>query len=100
MPQAPVVSNSSVVTKSTTASRDAAPPFDCTWQMGGTGAAWVDVAGESDLATSPQLRQKLQDAQLHAHLVVLDLRELTFMDSAGLHVVSTPPVTLGGKGAG
>jgi hypothetical protein len=68
MPQASVVTNSPVVTKSTTASRHAGPPFDCTWQMGGAGAAWVHVAGELDLATWPQLRQTLRDAQLHAQV--------------------------------
>lgn len=81
MPQA------SVVGKSTTASTPAAPRFDCTWQTGGTGAAWVHVAGELDLATSPQLRQTLRDAQLHARLVVLDLRELTFMDGSASRVI-------------
>jgi anti-sigma B factor antagonist len=51
------------------------------------GAAWVRVAGELDLATSPQLRETLGEAQLDARLVVLDVREITFIDSAGVHVI-------------
>ena len=50
-------------------------------------AAWVYVAGELDLMTAPQLKQALGEARLHARLVVLDLREVTFIDSAGIHVI-------------
>jgi anti-anti-sigma factor len=82
MPQAPAV------TSSAAASLRAAPAqFTCTWKEGGSGAAWVHVAGELDLATAPLLRQALRDAQLYARVVVLDLRELTFMDSSGVHVI-------------
>jgi anti-sigma B factor antagonist len=45
------------------------------------------VAGELDLATSPQLREGLREAQRNAHLVVLDLRELTSIDSSGVDVI-------------
>jgi len=45
------------------------------------------VTGELDLLTAPQLRQTLREAQLYAHMVVLDLRELAFMDCSGVHVV-------------
>jgi anti-sigma B factor antagonist len=62
-------------------------PFVCTWKTGGSGAAWVHVAGELDLATTPRLRHTLGEAQLNARVVVLDLRELTFMDSAGIHAI-------------
>jgi anti-sigma B factor antagonist len=82
MPQA------SVLTSLTAASSYAVPsPFVCTWEQGGSGAAWVHVAGELDLATAPQLGQALREARLYARLVVLDLRELTFMDSSGVHVI-------------
>jgi anti-anti-sigma factor len=83
MPQAPPV-----VTSSTAASLRAAPTqFTCTWREGGSGAAWVHVAGELDLATSPLLGHALRDAQLYARVVVLDLREVTFIESTGVHVV-------------
>jgi anti-anti-sigma factor len=82
MPKAPIF------TSSTAASLRAAPPrFTCTWNEGGSGAAWVHVAGELDLATSPLLEHALRDAQLYARLVVLDLRELTFIGSTGVHVI-------------
>ena len=82
MPQA------SVVTSSPAASLRAVPPrFACTWKEGGAGAAWVHVTGELDLATSTELRQTLHDAQLAASMVVLDLREVTFIESAGVHAI-------------
>jgi anti-sigma B factor antagonist len=78
----------SVARSSTTRSPYAAPPpFACSWRVGGWGAAWVQVTGELDLATSPQLRQTLQEAQRSVRLVVLDLRELSFMDGSGVHVI-------------
>jgi anti-anti-sigma factor len=63
------------------------PPFECSWRPGGSGAAWVHVAGELDLANTYQLSQALRDAQLYARVVVLDLRELTFIESTGVHVI-------------
>jgi anti-sigma B factor antagonist len=77
----------SAVTSSTPTDRQAAlPAFDCSWKVGGF-AAWVHVAGELDLATSPQLRETLREAQPDARLVVLDLREVTFIDSAGVDLI-------------
>jgi anti-sigma B factor antagonist len=43
--------------------------------------------GELDLASAPALRDALREAELSHDLVVLDLRELRFMDSTGLHVL-------------
>jgi anti-anti-sigma factor len=81
------VPQASTVTSGTPTSRDAAlPPFECSWQAG-FGAAWVHVAGELDLATSSQLPQAVRKAQLSARLVVLDLRELAFIDGAGVHAI-------------
>jgi len=65
----------------------APPPFACSWWIGGWGAAWVQVAGELDLAASPQFRETLGDAERAARLVVLDLRELSFIASSGVHVI-------------
>jgi hypothetical protein len=48
-------------------------------------AAWVHVAGALDIATTPQLVETLDASMLDARLVVLDLRELAFMDCAGVH---------------
>jgi anti-anti-sigma factor len=65
--------------------RALAPPFACFWTKGGLNAAWVQVAGELDIDTSPQLEQTLREPV--AQLVVLDLRELAFMDSSGVHAI-------------
>jgi stage II sporulation protein AA (anti-sigma F factor antagonist) len=82
------MSQASVVASSPAVSLRVVPPwFSCGWKAGGSGAAWVHVAGDLDLATSPKLRQTLHDAQLFASLVVLDLREVTFIESAGVHVI-------------
>lgn len=81
------MSQAPILTSLTAASSYVGPsPFVCTWKQGGSGAAWVHAAGELDLATAPQLAQTLREA-LCARLVVLDLRELTFMDSSGVHVI-------------
>jgi anti-anti-sigma factor len=67
---------------------DVLPPrFGCSWTGGGPDAAWVHIVGELDIATTPQFERTLREAQLEARLVVLDLRELAFMDSVGVHAI-------------
>jgi anti-sigma B factor antagonist len=74
--------------RSTTVADEYDPPaFVCSWRIGGWDAAWVQVAGELDLATSPQLRERLAEAQRAVRLVVLDLRALCFIDCSGVHVI-------------
>lgn len=80
MPQAPVV------TSSRPASYCAAPTFVCTSKTGSS-AAWIQAAGELDFAASLQLGRTLREAQLSARLLVLDLRELTFIGSSGVGVI-------------
>ena len=63
------------------------PSFDCMLREGGLDAAWVRVTGELDIATAPALAEVLGQAEERAQRVVLDLRQLTFMDSAGVHVI-------------
>jgi anti-sigma B factor antagonist len=63
------------------------PRFDCTLRTGGLDAAWVRVTGELDIAAAPQLAETLVRAEESSQRVVLDLRQLTFMDSAGVHVI-------------
>jgi anti-anti-sigma factor len=51
-------------------------------------AMLIAVGGELDLASSPALREELERAHsAGAELVILDLRELVFMDSTGLSVL-------------
>jgi anti-sigma B factor antagonist len=61
------------------------PPFACSCTNGGPDAARVYVGGELDIATTPQLERTLDASQ--ARLVVLDLRELAFIDSCGMHAI-------------
>src|ERR1700733_10389434 len=63
------------------------PAFACSWTDGGLDAAWVHLDGELDMATVPQLEHTLRDPQLRARLVVLDLRELAFIDAAGVRTI-------------
>jgi anti-anti-sigma factor len=53
----------------------------------GDGAALVAVSGELDLSTAPELERFLVELQRDDAGVVLDLRQLTFMDSSGLRVI-------------
>lgn len=51
-------------------------------------ATVIAVGGELDLASAPALESELEAAtQSDAALLVLDLRELEFMDSTGLSVI-------------
>jgi anti-anti-sigma factor len=51
-------------------------------------AALVTIGGELDLGTSPQLSVELERIFVpEVELIVLDLRELEFMDSTGLVVL-------------
>jgi anti-anti-sigma factor len=61
------------------------PPFACSCTNGGLDAAWVHVGGELDIATTPQLERTLDASR--ARVVVLDLRELAFIDSCGMHAI-------------
>ncbi|MGB9185351.1 MAG: STAS domain-containing protein [Solirubrobacteraceae bacterium] len=51
-------------------------------------AAIIAVSGELDLASSPSLEAELKRvADTGSELLVLDLRQLEFMDSTGLSVI-------------
>jgi anti-anti-sigma factor len=63
------------------------PRFDCTRTDGGLNAAWVHLAGELDIDTTPLLEWVLHDPRSQADLVVLDMRDLAFMDSCGVHAI-------------
>ena len=59
------------------------PVLVCSWTDGGLEAAWVRIAGELNVETLTELDRTLREPQLQARLVVLDLRELEFMDGSG-----------------
>ena len=50
-------------------------------------AAYIAIAGELDIATVPALDRDLRLAEAGTPLVVLDLRELEFIDSSGTHLL-------------
>ena len=51
-------------------------------------ATTLALTGELDLLSSPALEQELVAvADSDAELIIIDLRELEFMDSTGLHVL-------------
>jgi anti-anti-sigma factor len=51
------------------------------------GTLWLCLAGELDLATPPQLEERLELAAVSGRRVVLDVRSLEFMDSSGLRLL-------------
>jgi anti-sigma B factor antagonist len=54
----------------------------------GSQAVIIGVSGELDLASSPALEHELErGAASQAEVVIVDLRELEFMDSTGLSVL-------------
>lgn len=54
----------------------------------GTQAVVIGVSGELDLASSPALERELEGgAASQAEVVIVDLRNLEFMDSTGLSVL-------------
>jgi anti-sigma B factor antagonist len=77
-----------VLADSTGRRTDALPPaFHCSWTDGGLDGAWVRLAGELDVATTPRLERVLREPRLQVRLIVLDLRDLAFMDSSGVHAI-------------
>ncbi len=62
-------------------------------------AAIIVVTGELDLASSPELEQQLDEVWASdAELLVIDLRELEFMDSTGLSIIVSAHQRLGDSG--
>jgi anti-anti-sigma factor len=70
-----------------TADAEQASGFGCVVQHTGRDAAWVRLSGELDLASTSLLARRLDEALRTARLIVVDLRELTFMERASLGVV-------------
>ena len=50
----------------------------------------IVLSGEVDLLSTPQIEAALKDAYAaDSELIVIDLRNLTFIDSSGLHALAT-----------
>lgn len=67
-------------------------PFVCSSTSDGLHAAWIRAAGKLDVAATPRLEQLLREPSLLARLVVLDLREVSFMDGSGGRAIATAGV--------
>ncbi len=65
----------------------ASQAFDCAVRADRLDVAWVAVAGELDIAAAPRLEQALRDAAMAARVVVVDLRDLTFIDCSGIRPI-------------
>jgi anti-sigma B factor antagonist len=64
--------------------------LDITVRKTSGGSAVVDVAGEIDVYTSPVLQEKLVEVLRDGSSnIVLDLSDVTFLDSTGLGVLIT-----------
>jgi anti-anti-sigma factor len=63
---------------------DAPEPFDIAVHDEENGTRRLRVVGELDLASAPQLRAEARRQARAARELVLDLRDVTFMDSTGL----------------
>jgi anti-sigma B factor antagonist len=63
------------------------------------GAAVIAVSGELDLASGPELEAELDQLRgPDTRLVVIDLRQLAFMDSTGLSILVRAHQRLAGEG--
>jgi anti-sigma B factor antagonist len=61
-------------------------PFDVRVDLDGT-TARVVPSGELDLATAPRLQEKVRSTLGTVTRVILDLSQLTFIDSSGLRLL-------------
>ena len=52
------------------------------------GMTRVALAGELDMAVAPAFRAELERAVTEGASVIVDLRELEFMDSSGMHALA------------
>lgn len=58
----------------------------------------IRLAGELDMSTAPQLSEALDVAVEHGGAILVDLSELTFMDSTGINALLRAAVSLRGRG--
>jgi anti-anti-sigma factor len=65
----------------------AGPPFECSSSLNGDGVARIRLSGELDLAAAGEVARALGDALAVARDTVVDLRDLDFIDSAGVHTL-------------
>lgn len=73
--------------------------FDVTEEQLAPAGVVLTVSGELDMATAPELRARLNDAiKRGVRRIVVDLQELTFLDSIALAVLLQAGRRLGSNG--
>jgi anti-sigma B factor antagonist len=73
--------------------------FELNEEQLGTSGALITVSGELDIATAPELRDRLTSAiDRGATGVVVDLRAVTFMDSVAMAAILHVRTQLGKRG--
>ena len=65
----------------------AAVRFECAYKLDARGSASLELSGELDGAVCREFESQLAEAMRASATVTLDLRRLTFMDSAGYAVL-------------
>jgi anti-sigma B factor antagonist len=64
------------------------PPFESSWRSAGAGE-WATLAGELDIAQAPLFERTLQEAEDGGvRVIVLDMRNVSFMDIRGMRVIT------------
>jgi anti-sigma B factor antagonist len=63
-------------------------------------AVTVEVVGEVDMATAPELGSKIESVGGGTRLVVVDLRQVGFLDSSGLNTLVVSQRALTARGIG
>jgi anti-sigma B factor antagonist len=63
------------------------------------GHALVTVAGEIDIATVPQLRERLAAPAASGRPLIVDLEQVTFIDASGLGVLASAARQAAARGA-
>jgi anti-sigma B factor antagonist len=58
----------------------------------------IRLAGELDMSTAPQLQEVLDEAVAHGGTILVDISEVTFMDSTGINAFLRAAVSLRGRG--
>ena len=61
--------------------------FRCSWKPDGAGSASIHLSGELDRSSLARFQRALQDAQLDADSVTVDLHQLTFIDCAAFRAL-------------
>ena len=62
-------------------------PSVCPWSRGALDAGGLHLAAPLNTATAPQLKRNGARASVQTHLVVVELRELSFVDCSGVRAI-------------